>query len=455
MADLHMAINNSPFGWYAYNVTLDKNKVPVDPAAVPRMPDQIKISVTVQVEGREKEIAFYVTPCSAESPEEFLLYTWDQYMKSCKAKLPASLREDGPTHFRLFPLALGVSATNAWNKVLEENAVNAADEGDGTNDTSYENFKDCVALFLEEISGVKYLGDVIIRFLSRAKKPLEMSPDACFRRRSTMMSFMDTGVLRSKLPRPTAYALAESVFLAHPKGYQERFAETHDEIEEDTTAMRSAFSQYHANDVKNGTIASLKKGGDKKRPASRDDNGAGKSRRTDDRRYPRSGKSTRDRYRRGYRDRDRRDRYDHKDRDGRGGDRGDRYRHQDRQGNGYKPSDKGKKPYKAPDAAHHVEEASRGSRDRSRSRSPSRSPSRSRSRSASHDDRSFEGEEEGYAMASGANRDYRDPQIPMELEYSDEEKSRHDSYFDKKKRRLASLLSRKGKKSSTSSEPRK
>eukprot|EP00956_Cyclotella_meneghiniana_P011287 scaffold15902_cov23-Cyclotella_meneghiniana.AAC.1 len=77
MADLHMAINNSPFGWYAYNVTLDKNKVPVDPAAVPRMPDQIKISVTVQVEGREKEIAFYVAPCSAESPEEFLLYTWD------------------------------------------------------------------------------------------------------------------------------------------------------------------------------------------------------------------------------------------------------------------------------------------------------------------------------------------------------------------------------------------
>ena len=170
MADLHMAINNSPFGWYAYNVTLDKNKVPVDPAAVPRMPDQIKISVTVKIENKEKEIAFYVAPCSAESPEEFLLYTWDQYMKSCKAKLPASLREDGPTHFRLFPLALGVSATNAWNKVLEENAVNAADEGDGTNDTSYENFKDCVALFLEEISGVKYLGDVIIRFLSRAKK---------------------------------------------------------------------------------------------------------------------------------------------------------------------------------------------------------------------------------------------------------------------------------------------
>eukprot|EP00956_Cyclotella_meneghiniana_P001470 scaffold1626_cov27-Cyclotella_meneghiniana.AAC.1 len=354
-----MAINNSPFGWYAYNVTLDKNKVPVDPAAVPRTPDQIKISVTARVEGREKDIAFYVAPCSAESPEEFLLYTWDQYTKSCKAKLPSSLREDGPTHFRLFPLALGVSATNAWNNVIEENGVNAVDDEEGTNDLSYTNFISCVAFFLEEISGVKYLGDVIIRFLSRAKKPLEMSPDACFRRRSTMMSFMDTGILRSKLPRPTAYALAESVFLAHPKGYQERYAETHDEIEEDTTAMRSAFSQFHAADVRNGTIAALKKGGggDKKRPASRDHNGgSGKSQRTDNRRYARSGKSTRDRYRRGNRDYDRRDRYDRKD--GRGDNRGDCYRHQDRQGNGYKPSDKGKKPYKAPDAAHHVEEAS-------------------------------------------------------------------------------------------------
>eukprot|EP00956_Cyclotella_meneghiniana_P036506 scaffold126502_cov47-Cyclotella_meneghiniana.AAC.3 len=258
-----------------------------------------------------------------------------------------------------------------------------------------------------------------------------MSPDACFRRRQAMMSFMDTGILRSKLPRPTAYALAESVFLAHPKPYQEGFAETHDEIEEDTTAMRSAFSQFHAADVRNGTIAALKKGGggDKKRPASRGHNGgSGKSRRTDDRRAVATEITTAVIV----------------------------IANQDRQNNGYKPSDKGKKPYKGSDAAHHVEEASRGSRDRSRSRSPSRSPSRSRSCSASHDDRSFEAEEEGYAMASGADRDVRDPQVPMELEYSDEEKSRHDSYFDQKKRRLASLLSRKGKKkSSTSSEPRK
>ena len=56
-------------------------------------------------------------------------------------------------------------------------------------------------------------------------------------------------------------------------------------------------------------------------------------------------------------------------------------------------------------------------------------------------------------MAVNANGNYRDPTIPMQLEYSDEEKSRHDKYYDKKKSRLASLLSRKGRKSSASSQP--
>ena len=354
MADLHRAINNNPFGWYPYNIKLDKNKVPIDSSAIPKQPDQIKISVNVEVDGREKEISFHVTPCSAESPEEFLMYTWDQYKKSTKAKLPASLREDGPTHFRLLPLALGVAATTAWTEVLEANGVNALDDGDGSNDLSWENFLLCVTLFLEEIAGVKYLGDAVIRFLHRAKKPMEMTPEACFRRRSTMMAFLDSGVLRSKLERPTAYALAESVFLAHPKAYQEKYAETHDEVDEDTTGMRSAFSQYHASDVKNGTVAKLKKeASEKKRPAHRDGNNTGKSRRLEGRPFARSGKSYRDRNRRDRRDYDRRDRNDRQDHNG------DRNRPEERQNNGYKPSDKGKKPYKAHDAHHVVERDSR------------------------------------------------------------------------------------------------
>ena len=57
----------------------------------------------------------------------------------------------------------------------------------------------------------------------------------------------------------------------------------------------------------------------------------------------------------------------------------------------------------------------------------------------------------------------KDPNIPEEFEYSDEEKSRHDSYyherdFSSRGKRWTSFLKRGGggkKKSSSASEPRK
>jgi hypothetical protein len=67
-------------------------------------------------------------------------------------------------------------------KVLEENCVNAADENEGTNDTSYSNFVNCVSLFLEEIAVIKYIGDALIRWLRHSKKPMAMAPGVCFLR---------------------------------------------------------------------------------------------------------------------------------------------------------------------------------------------------------------------------------------------------------------------------------
>eukprot|EP00956_Cyclotella_meneghiniana_P029221 scaffold70169_cov45-Cyclotella_meneghiniana.AAC.3 len=77
--------------------------MPVDPAAIPEVPKQIKVSLNVEVEDKEKEISFFVVPCSGEAVEEFLLYTWDQYSKSTAAKLPANLRKDGAYALPLFP----------------------------------------------------------------------------------------------------------------------------------------------------------------------------------------------------------------------------------------------------------------------------------------------------------------------------------------------------------------
>ncbi len=96
MADLHRALTNNIFDWHPANVPLGKDKMPLDPTFVPRTPDQIKVSFNVPVEGREKEISFYVTPFNDESLELFLSHTYDQYKKSTNAKLPAALRTDGP-----------------------------------------------------------------------------------------------------------------------------------------------------------------------------------------------------------------------------------------------------------------------------------------------------------------------------------------------------------------------
>jgi hypothetical protein len=195
----------------------------------------------VEVEGRDKEISFYVTPFNNENVEDFLAQTWDQYKKSTSSKLPSALREDGPTHFRLSPLVLSVTAMTSWLKVLEENCVNAADEAEGTNDTSYPNFTNCVSLFLEEIAGIKYIGDALIRWLCPAKKPMAMTPEVCFRRRATILAYLDGRLLCSKLSRPSAYELAEAVFLAYPRSYQEKYVKTHDELDEEVTPLRSAF----------------------------------------------------------------------------------------------------------------------------------------------------------------------------------------------------------------------
>ena len=444
MADLHRAITNGPFGYFPYNIPVGSNKMPLDPAAIPDVPKQIKVSLNIEVEDKEKEISFFIVPCSGEAVEEFLLYTWDQYSKSTAAKLPANLRKDGPTHFRFFPLCLGVAATTIWHKVLEENGVNAIDE-DGTNDTTHKNFMTCVKFFCEELANVTYLGDVIIRFLRHAKKPALMAPDACFRRRQTLLAYFDSGLLRSRLARPTAYELAEAVFLAFPRGYQEKYAETHEELDADTSAMKSAFMQFYATDVRNGTLEKLKSGkSPKKRPAEDKGRSSDKHRRTS-RRSPK---------RHGRRGRDYRDRRDHnrpEDRERRD-DRGRDDRRDNRNGNG---DYKNKRPFKK-EHVNHVSDEREGSDrdDSSRSRS---------SRSSGGSDRerdTLQEEEDNYAMSIDKAKD---PNIPEEFEYSDEDKSRHDSYyherdFSSRGKRWTSFLKRGGggkKKSSSASEPRK
>ena len=397
----------------------------------------------------------------------FLAHTWDQYEKGANAQLPVALRTDGPTHFCLFPLALGVSAIVTWKKVLDDEEIDpSADHDDEENDLSYDSFTNSVSLFLEEVAGLTFIGDAAIRWLCLAKKPAAMAPDVYFRRRATVLTHLDCRLLRTKLSRPSAYELAEAVFLAFPKTYQEKYAETHNELEEDLTPLRSAFMQYHAADMCNGTLDRLKKAKEsKKRPSDSHGKRSGK-------RGRRQGNYSSGRSRRGgYRnDRDRRDQYDDR-RDRQDRPRGDHKDQGDCGGNrgNYKPGQKTKgdrgRPYKGQDQAHHMsddgsysrrsDQAHHMSDDGSysrRSRSPSRSPSGSRSgRSRSPSGSPLIGDEEqAYAMSAG-HSPCAQQEAPIEnLTYDDEVRSRHKKYYNS--RRWKSLFK---KKDSSHSKPRR
>eukprot|EP00956_Cyclotella_meneghiniana_P015631 scaffold24043_cov57-Cyclotella_meneghiniana.AAC.1 len=182
-----------------------------------------------------------------------------------------------------------------------------------------------------------------------------MTPEEYLRRRATVCAYVNTGLLRSKLSMPSAYDLAEAVFLGMPKPYQEKYAEKNDEVSTDLVALKNAFAQYHAADVRNGALAKIiKERESRKRPHQPPTTKYDKKRRT----------GRRD----GYRDdrgghRDRRDRdYDRRDdrrndRGGRGGYRGrDGYNNRggdDRKGSGGN-GDAKKPPYK--NTAHHVDD---------------------------------------------------------------------------------------------------
>jgi hypothetical protein len=71
--------------------------MPLDDNYFPQKPNQIKISLSLEVsEGKEKDFSFYVTAYNGESVEFFLTETLNQYEKQAKAKLPANKHQDGP-----------------------------------------------------------------------------------------------------------------------------------------------------------------------------------------------------------------------------------------------------------------------------------------------------------------------------------------------------------------------
>ena len=442
MADLIAALANPAFGPVPAWVELGKDGKPLDAQAVFKMPEQTKIYCPI---GKKHDLQASVSQCNAESLEHFLAFTDDQWKKQVVQRLPDELKQDGKTLFKIWPLVLGVPATAAWKRVLEDNHVDENDESTLT----FEKFQECRICYCSELAGTKYPGDSVIRWLRLWKKPAWMTPEEYLRRRATVLAYLHTGLLRSKLSMPSAYDLAEAVFLGMPKAHQEKYAEKHDEVETDLVALKNAFSQYHAADVRNGALARILQERESKKRGSKPSGSSREKRRRTGRRDSSGGRGG------GHFHRDRRDQRDQRDdrRDFRGRDRrednrsGDKNNRPGRKDGNFKGSG-GQKPFKKTDTAHHIDDDARSASSRSRTASRSSSPRRSPSPSyAEEEDDAYMAEETAYVASQGS--DHRAPQLPIEeLEYSDEEKSRHAAYFNSRKPRKGwrSLLPSAGSK---------
>lgn len=387
MANLLKAVAMPVFGNYApWELRLKAPADDVEGGKMPEQPDQIKIQYLVPVAGsshKTKDMTAYIVPDQGHHVEYALCYTLVQLETNCLQRLDENQRRNGKMLFHLTPMILQGPALSIWKQVLEDLELPDKEE-----DYTHDLWVKGITLYLEGVAGIKYLKDVAIRFSLNSKKTAEMPPPQFFRRRSMIQGYINGGFLRGNLAIPTQRQLNEAAFLAMPRPWQEKFAETHDEVPEDQQVLIAAFSSYHAADVRNGVLAKIKE--DKKDGGRRQRTSAHLPvARSDNRRAGyRSG--------RGYHHEDNRRGGDHpgyRPQGGYGRDHGNGrdYRGPKRDHRDYKSGGDGARKHQctAQEEAHHAEQERRRSRSASRRRSRSRSPSARRSPSHARSEENF------------------------------------------------------------------
>ena len=414
MSNLLKALASPPFDYYPPWESKDEGE------SVLKQPDQIKVQYSAPVEraNTDKDMVGYVVPDQGSNAEFFLTFTLPMFKANIVDRLHPSARGNDKLLLSLMAKCLQGVAVNIWEQVLDEQKTAALGELAEDADESaldYNGlFKTVVQHYLEEVQGLKFIGDAAIRFLQGSnKKPATMTPAKFFRRRATILGFVTGGYLRYKLSVPTNVQLNEAAFLACARVWQEKYAETNDEVSTDTSKLISAFSAYHTADIRAGTLKKLQKEKEEKAKKTAQAKTAQQDNRRGGRRPGRGFRSRDDR--REYRD-DRgyqRDRF-HDRRDQRDGQKGQH----DKQGHK-------KQPYKrsAREEAHHVNEERDRSRSRSRSASRSRSPASYRSSDGSRG-------EEGFHTHRGSNHGEAQGSIEYDSDMDDRPQDRHKSHVE-------------------------
>jgi hypothetical protein len=201
----------------------------------------------------------YVVPDPGSNAEFIITFTLPMFKANIVDRLHASVRDGNKLLLSLLPKCLQGIAVNIWDQGLKEQTTVALAELAADADESALNydrmFVTVVQHYLEKVQGLKFIGDVAIRFLQgNNKKPAAMTSAKFFCRWGTIL-----GYLRFKLSVPTTVQLNEAAFLACARTWQEKYAEMNNKVTEDTSKLISAFSAYHMADIQAGTLKKIQK----------------------------------------------------------------------------------------------------------------------------------------------------------------------------------------------------
>ena len=76
-------------------------------------------------------------------------------------------------------------------------------------------------------------------------------------RRQEVVGYVTKGWLRHTLDLPNQHDVAEALFDAQPKAHNDKYAETHEDVETDISKLQNFFEHKHEQDVQNGTYKRL------------------------------------------------------------------------------------------------------------------------------------------------------------------------------------------------------
>jgi hypothetical protein len=159
----------------------------------------------------------YVVPGQATHVEYFLHFTHQQFVSNILGRLDKPNRKNGELLFELLPKCLQGAGRTIGSHVLEELDVESKTKNE---DLWFES----VQCYIKEVAEMKYLKDAAIWFLLNSKKPLEITLHHYFRRRSTIVAYIESKLLRGDIVIPTQVQHNEAASMGCARTWQEKFS---------------------------------------------------------------------------------------------------------------------------------------------------------------------------------------------------------------------------------------